>query len=234
VNIIGFVKNVLAPELNHLYTAPPFKTKTGIDCGWFCREHAYHVHLVCSLLKIQSDIRLGEYAIHTPLIGSVVYLDLQGEGHAWNSIKRNLPVDTSMTFLHFAFGQGPQLGNTIANTGKNGAFEIVYTKDYETAKAYDGLYNTVFFVENSVLDRASDELLIDPFLFIHPPNINDPLNWTSLFGSDIYAKITLHCYNIAQRRVKSLQKSKTNNEAIEWIANSYPDATNILLQILGR
>ena len=39
------------PELNHIYTEHPKHTVTGLDCGWYCREHALHLYVLGLLLK---------------------------------------------------------------------------------------------------------------------------------------------------------------------------------------
>ena len=53
------------PELNHIYTEPEH-TMTGLDCGWYCREHALYLQVLALLLEQSAAICLGDFILRRP------------------------------------------------------------------------------------------------------------------------------------------------------------------------
>ena len=220
----------VATDLNLLYTTPPIKWEDGgFDCGWFCREHALHTTLLCASLGIDSEIFLGDFEVHAAGLTSVCSGN-DGVGHAWCRVKSTVPVDLSMTFFHFAGGGlGPQLCKPVMGVGRNGDFWVLYQRKNE--QGIEGQMTNapaiVIFQESAPVPYTHHELLADPFKFLLPPRPGGQ-SWSELFGDDIYAKVTAHCIEVANRRVKPLSRKHDSRSAIRWIAANYSNAADVL------
>lgn len=231
MNIIATLRHKIAPELNHLYTVPPFIAPDGgNDCGWYCREHALHVLFVASLFGATCDVRHGDFLVcATPHI-LITSLD-SGAGHTWCSVNGVTPLDLSMTFRFYA--PGPRLRAPVAGTGRNGPYTIAYADNDKAARAceHPGM---VHYVEREVDQLSLLALVSDPYALIHARIVDDPQSWHRIYGPEIYAKISLHCYRIATRETKPLHRSYNPIEAARWISEHYPDASQDLSARLER
>src|SRR5882724_3088961 len=99
-NILETLRYVM-PELNLLYTIPPFQKRDSQDGGWFCREHSFHCAVLCEMLKVNACIFLGQYFVKLGLDESrTSKISIHGE-HAWCSVGDTKPVDLSMTLKYF-------------------------------------------------------------------------------------------------------------------------------------
>jgi hypothetical protein len=217
----------VAPELNLIYTVPPFDDGSGPDFGWFCREHAFHTHLICAAMGVQSCLVLGDFGL-SPLRVA----DPSSEQHAWCAVKEVAPVDLSMTFVHFSSdGSFPQLEKAVIGTGQNGQFSIIYGRSAPGETGPEQF--TITFVESRRLDLSPTQLIADPYRFLHAPVGWDA--WKDFYGADIYSKITLHCLEVASRRVKPVEGQFHEDEAaLEWIAQRYNGATDKLFEMMTR
>jgi hypothetical protein len=231
VNIIATLRQKIAPELNHLYTVPPFTAVDGgSDCGWYCREHALHVLFVASLFGATCDVRHGDFLVCAPPHILVTSID-SGAGHTWCSVNGVTPVDLSITFRFF--GPGPQLLAPVSGRGRNGPYTIVYSDNDEAARACQQP-GTLHYVEREVHQLSLRDLVSDPYGLIYAPIVDDAQSWHRIYGPQIYAKISLHCYRIATRQVKPLHRSLNPIEAARWISEHYPNASNDLSALLER
>ena len=228
MSVLKTLRQVVAPELNHLYTVPPFHGAGGLDCGWFCREHALHTFFVAQLFGADADIRTGDFAILSPDVPSVTSIGA-GADHSWCCVSGAVPVDLSMTFAHF--GRGPQLRSCVIGEGKNGDWLIKYAEDESAIGDHRDGMNEVFLIERKIESHTASDLLRNPYDFIHSPQEEDQSCWHVLYGSEIYAKITLHCFSVARRDAKALRSRFSASEAIKWISANYDGATD---KIIGR
>jgi hypothetical protein len=219
----------LAPELNHLYTVPPFRgADGGSDCGWYCREHAVHTYVVAKLLGLDADIRRGDYLIRPKDQPTILSIGDEGD-HAWCRIGNSLPVDLSMTFRYF--GDGPQLGMPVCKLGANGAFDLRYTKsDAAALAAPEGV---VYFVEREIITISAWDLVVDPYLFIYDPVLEDVHSWHNVFGPDIYAAISLHCFRVATGHAKTTRNRLSPFDSPRWIHETYPNPREELRRLLS-
>ena len=96
------------PELNHIYTERPYVTSGGLDCGWFCREHALHLYALAILLRKSAEICLGDFVVHRPR-GDTYYSVGDASDHAWCRIDGCSPVDVSVT-VKYLYPDIPDLG----------------------------------------------------------------------------------------------------------------------------
>ena len=96
MNFPDLLAQKVKPELNHIYTEHPKHTVTGLDCGWYCREHALHLYVLALLLKKSAAICLGDFILRRPG-GDCYYSVGDASDHAWCRIDECSPVDASMT-----------------------------------------------------------------------------------------------------------------------------------------
>lgn len=231
MSVLRTLRTTVAPELNHLYTVPPFIAGDGgMDCGWYCREHALHTFFVAGLLGADADIRTGDFSVESPVVPRLTSLGDTAD-HSWCSVGGVVPVDLSMTFANF--GEGPQLAAAIIGEGANGAWCITYAEHESVLQHHNSSRNVIFFIERKVEPHDAESLLGNPYLFIFPPRAGDTASWHVLYGQDIYAKISWHCYLLAKGEAKNTRSRLDPNAAVRWISAAYPDARAGVAQRLG-
>jgi hypothetical protein len=224
MNILKTFRKVIAAELNHLYTVPPFQAPSGLDCGWYCREHAMHAFLVARMFGAEAFLVSGDFAISSPAIA--VHSIGSGDGHSWCSINGIIPVDLSITFKYFKGVS--QLNSPIAGSGKNGEWKIRYSKDDSIVDSFSDHTNEIALIERKIEKHNENDILQNPYCFIHPPAETGPPSWHTLYGQDIYARITLHCFSLATGHNKSIRHKFTSTGAVKYISDNYHEAVNII------
>lgn len=217
-------------ELNFLYTEKPAWKAGGMDDGWFCREHAFHVHTLCRLKNWPSEIALGHFAIHFP--GYPIRRSLHsGADHAWNTACAVSPIDLSITFGHYDVvypALPPQLAGPVLGGGANGPFKILTKEslgDFEALLNYKGQDPWVcYYAEKTLaLPMENGIPLWDGFLL---PSGDGA--WWKVFGPDIFSKVSTHVYKVAERHVSPLLGKMSPQDAIRHIASQYRGANNFL------
>ena len=228
MDISSILRKRVAPELNHLYTVPPFQREAGADCGWFCREHALHTYFVARLLGIESDIRRGDFLVKSPGLPVISSIDDTSD-HAWCRVGDMLPVDLSLTLRHF--GTPSQLRMPICKVGTNGPYQVWYSKD--STAALKSPLHSVCYVEHEIMPLTHSDLLDDPYRFVFTASDDDPLSWHNLYGAEIYARITLHCFRVATGHAKTTRNRLSASDSPDWIFAEYPDATPSIHALLN-
>jgi hypothetical protein len=228
MDISTILRKRIAPELNHLYTEPPFTgADGGRDCGWYCREVALHVFFVSLLLGVDADLRLGDFhATFAPNSGISSVGD--DADHAWGRVGTMLPVDLSMTFRHFH--GAPQLRMPICKTGTNGDYQIHYTTN--ALRSLNSPARSVFLIEREIVTPNVSDLISNPYLFIHPPDPTNPHSWHNIYGPGIYAAVSLHCFRAATGHSKMTRNRLSQSGSSQWIHESYPNAQDELHRLL--
>jgi hypothetical protein len=230
MSVLKTLRDVVAPELNHLYTTPPSETPAGIDCGWHGREHALHAFLVARMFGATADIRTGDYAVLSPYLPPLTSVDRPFD-HTWCSVNGVAPVDLALTLA--CFGQAPQLRTAIAGDGQNGDWKVHYGDDEAMLDEGFGHTNEVIYIERDVHELGEAALLENPFLLLPPSAPDDATHPSRVHGANIYAKITLHCHACATRAAKSVRSRLNRDEALKWIAENYADAESKILKQIG-
>lgn len=221
MSVLKTLRDVVAPELNHLYTTPPTETPAGIDGGWHGREHALHAFFIARMFGATTDIRSGDYAVLSPYLPPLTSVDRPFD-HTWCSVNGVAPVDLALTLS--CFGQAPQLRTAIAGDGQNGDWKVHYGEDESMLDEGFGHTNEILFIEREIHEVTEAALLANPFLLLPATAPDDATHLSRVHGPGIYAKITLHGYACATRTAKSLRPRLNREEAITWIAGNYPDA----------
>lgn len=93
------LSQMVKPELNHIYTEPPQRMNHGLDCGWYCREHALHLYGLAVLMRKYAEICLGDFILRRPGWESCHSVG-DASNHAWCRIDKCWPVDVSMNVKH--------------------------------------------------------------------------------------------------------------------------------------
>jgi hypothetical protein len=234
MKIFSVLRYYIQPELNHLYTVRPFINNEGMDCGWYCREHALHCYHLSKMFGIDADLRRGDFAVNLPGQPMVTSIDSDSD-HAWCSIQKKIPVDISITFKYF--GAGPRLKGPIIGTQRNGPYDIIYTKNEREIKdriKFLPHKHWVSYVEKSVIRIDDEDLVANPFLFLHPPIAGDDLAWVQLYGCDIYSKISLHLREIAMGNISPTYNKFSDKETLEYIISNYSEADEQLLYLISK
>jgi hypothetical protein len=240
---LQLLNSLLRPELNMLYSVPPFDRGTpgSFDAGWFCREHAYHSAIVANMCGCESAIFTGHFVVNFQRVGGtmeITSLDTSA-GHAWCSVGSMKPVDLSM-HLQYWPGDHPVLSG-VFGTDPQAGFEVLYstnetdTRAARVAKAND---NWIGFLEEQKVGIPVDDLVTDPFLFLQQAGNQ---GWDKLHGLDVFQKVNLHLYDIACKETKPLwqnwQESDrlvAQNFAISQIKQRYPGATKKVRRALAK
>jgi hypothetical protein len=231
MSVLKTLRQTIAPELNFFYTVPPFQTPNGIDCGWFSREHALHVFFALRLSGVAVDLRSGDFAVLSRSVPPLTSLDTPNR-HAWCSVAGTVPVDLSMTFA--LFGRGPQLKAPIIGEGANGDWQVRYARDEAVLDEKIQNENEIIFIERQVHAETEEDLLNDPYRFLPPPRIGDNASWHALYGPDIYAKISLHCFQCTTDAQRSVRTRFAPAQAVAWIAANYPAPEATIRALLKR
>jgi hypothetical protein len=234
-NTLKNFANRIKPELNLLYTVPPFKLSDSLDCGWFCREHAFHCFVLCKMLKMPASIIRGDFIVHTETgLTDLCSLDCAND-HAWCQVGEVCPVDLSATFALFGGGQvvvGPQLSSAVCGCGKNGDFTVTYTKDEsEFRKSVKKPEIATWFglLERERLNFPANDLIDNPFLFLHRPQKD---GWAEIHGANIFSKISLHLYKLFRGEVNPLHTNHSPKTALSAIKARYGAATQKIKRII--
>ena len=230
MSVLKTLRERVAPELNHLYTSPPSEVAGGLDFGWHAREHALHAFFVARLFGAEAGLRTGDFAVMSRFMPPLTSMG-RDEGHAWCDINGHAPVDLSLTFMFY--GRVPQLRGAVVGEGRNGDWTIQYAYDESSLDESIQSQNEILFIEKQARDDTPAALLADPYVFLPPPRADDVQGWHALHGRSIYAKITLHVFECANGRAKSVRPRLNRADAVAWIAANYPDAEARILGYLS-
>jgi hypothetical protein len=224
----------IKPDLNTIYTSPPFTAAGGHDFGWFCREHAFHAHVVAWMLGIPSKIIRGDLAFR---VGDLQVSTVDsGADHAWCSFNGTSPVDVSASFRYYPGFPALPLVRGAGVVGGS-PFEVHYLQSSEEGRAQsliEARDHTLVYIEREVLDLHPLELLRDPFTFVADP---DPApSFLDIYGADVFAAINLHCYKLVRggtfpvhRKVATMkvnspsQQDRVMNKAVKSILQANRD-----------
>ena len=231
MSVLKTLRDKIAPELNHLYTAPAAEAGGILDPGWHSREHALHAFFVARMFGAPAEIIMGDYAIISRYVPPLTSMGTNVD-HAWCSVNEVVPVDLGLTFHHY--GAAPQLRTPIAGDGPNGDWHIEYSFDESPLDESVQDRNEILFIEKTILPHGAEALLADPFLLLAKPALEDAEHFATRHGPGIYAKITLHCFACAMGRAKSVRPRLNRAEAVAWIAQNYADADALILQTLQK
>ncbi len=230
MSVLKTLRDVVAPELNHLYTTPPSETPAGIDCGWHGREHALHAFLVARMFGASADIRTGDYAVLSPYLPPLTSVERPFD-HTWCSVNDVAPVDLALTLA--CFGQAPQLRTAIAGDGQNGDWKVHYGDDEAMLDEGFGHTNEIIYIERDIHEFTDAALLENPFLLLPASAPDDAAHLSRVHGPGIYAKITLHCHACSMRTAKSLRSRLNREEALKWVAENYSEPESKILKQIG-
>ena len=223
MSVLKTLRERVARELNHLYTTPPAETKAGLDCGWHGREHALHTYFVARMFGADAQLCIGDFAVLSRFLPPLTTLEREMD-HAWCSVNGVVPVDLSLTFA--LYGNAPQLRSPIVGEGRNGDWEIHYSEDESAMDESFSQQNEILYVENELVEATPAALLQNPRAFVPAPASDAAPGWRSQLGPEIYAQISLHCFQVASGRAANVRHRLNRDDAIAWIAANYPNAAD--------
>jgi hypothetical protein len=222
-------ETAIKPELNAIYVEPPFMMEGGWDCGWFCREHALHTYVLASMLHQSASIRTGDFVIHSKEGTGITSIN-SGADHAWCEIEGIMPVDLSMSFVHFK-GRFPHLP-IVYGAQPTGKFSIrCLSSESDLANDLGIETFAISYIERQTSRPGVEELLRFPYRFLHPPP-EGLKKWTEIHGSEIFSKTSAHLYRLAKAHMKPLSPSRSSKQIIKFIKSHYPNATNEILSMI--
>lgn len=224
----------IKPELNHIYTEPPFNTNTGSDLGWFCREHALHIYGLAKLLNLQTNICLGDYVLRRPDGESFTSVGDKND-HAWCTISNVSPVDVSFNIKNIY----PDIEDISLiysdNHDLSSPFNIHYSinlDDEKFDKFQDSDKLLIAYNEKSKVEINVIDLFDNPFQFLHRPSPGSP-TFTQIFGDDVFYAITIHCYKIVMEDIRPLYSYRDPKETVKGIMKFNSDAKERFLRLLN-
>jgi hypothetical protein len=240
--LLSALDRLVRPELNMLYTVPPFDRgkPDSFDGGWYCREHAYHCAVVSNMCGCRAAIFTGHYVLNFKRTGGTMEISSldTSAGHAWCSVGNLKPVDLSMT-LHLWPGETPPLQGVFGSQ-QQGQFNVVYSSaesDLRAARTAKAEENWIGFWEEQVIRHNLKDLVTNPFLFLHQAGEQ---GWDKVHGADIFQRVNLHLYKVARGLVKPLWQDWDESDrlamqhfAITQIRLRHPGATKKVLRLLG-
>lgn len=184
------------PELNNIYVDPPFQTPTGIDFGWYCREHALHLYVLAKLFGYDVSMCLGDFYINSPDEGYIESMTTDCD-HAWCSINNVCPVDISMTLRHIF--KSPDIPIVYGHSNNNESnYEILYYEKEDNSKLMNSFNRKSSFIaynQKDVLQYDPIKLLEEPYSFLLPVPAGHP-TLQKVYGHDFFYRITYHCYKL--------------------------------------
>ena len=226
-------KNV-KPELNHIYTEPPQWTPTGLDCGWYCREHAFHLYVLASIMRKPAEVCLGDYILRRP--NSDTFHSIGDESdHAWCRIEDCTLVDVSMTVKHIypdipdvdlVYGNRPDLAKPFAIEHHLDTPDDLFGNLANSDKLL------IAYNEKTRQRPSALALLSDPFEFLHRP-LPGSRTFTEVFGDDVFYAITYHCFRLITEGIRPLCLYRDPSSSVRQIMKYYPDAKDAIEHLLS-
>ena len=222
------------PELNHIYTERPFEVQSGLDLGWFCREHALHLYGLAKLLGAETEICVGDFIVRKA--GGNIFSSVRDQSdHAWCRVDGVDPVDVSLTLKHIF----PNLQDVRLIYGDNAELAspalVRYFEDIADDVFLDSGRDIDLFIGYNEKNRHSFDLidlLENPFQFLFgpPPGIR---NFADLHGDDVFFAITFHCYRLMTEEINPLFRHYNSLESVRRIMRYNPDAKERITHLLS-
>ena len=221
------------PELNHIFAEPPHFASGGLDCGWYCREHALHLYALAILMGKHAEICIGDFVLRRPR-GDTYYSVGDVSDHAWCRIDGCSPVDVSMTVKYLY----PDLSDVDIVYGDRldlaAGFAIEYCSgisDNSFMKFTDHDSLIIAYNEKTTQQYPLLDLLADPFRFLHKPTPGNP-TFPEIFGADVFYAITQHCYRLATEPLQPLCRYRDPKSTVRQIMKYYPESRNSIERLL--
>lgn len=202
-------------DLNMIYTEPPFQVDGGLDFGWFCREHTFHVFLLARLSGLESSIIDGDVVIK---LDNQLCSTLGQGGHSWCKVEGVVPVDISicLNYLEGFDDVGPVFG--LGQAGKS-PFKVEYSQGVnkdEIQQMYRASRGSVIFIERETVTVDPLELLANPYGFLTQPP-KGAMSFKEYHGDDIFDMITMHCHKLALGKCKPVSSYLDRSRGLEQI-----------------
>lgn len=205
---------------------------SGLDMGWFCREHAFHLYLVALSAGLDAEICLGHFFVRSAT-GETAQSVGETDDHAWCAIGEDVPVDISIKFTHL---QGMEEVPIVF--GQQRGVEKPWKIDYTSRKSDEEFLNSVKFKKGIIAYNEAKritispiELLQDPFVFLHQPSKGSP-DFKDMHGENVFWQITYHCYRLLNDDAKPLHIYRDPNQVVKGIIKFNPEAKEKLIDIL--
>lgn len=243
----------LKPELNHLYFRAPRDTDgTGAsDLGWFCREHALHLHCIARLLGHSSQLCEGDFIIQClPRPGETMQVVSIGESrpHAWCIVDGLQPVDISPS-VRLLTGGFTAPGNDVPaiigppdSTTAAAPYLIRYvvnlpdddfralcpdTTDATYPAEIDERAAALCYNQKKIGDYNPIELLADPYQVVCRPPLG-VRTFTQIHGPDVFFALTAHLLQVATGQAKGFSPYRDPDSALTALLKRHPRARHDL------
>jgi hypothetical protein len=168
MDLEALLRDVIKPELNRIYTEPP-SLRGGEDMGLFCKEHAFHCHVLCSMLGFKTAVKRGDLTLN--LDGHTTFTTYKHTSdHFWCQIADTVPVDLSANFEYYE-KRAPNI-DLVYGAGRRGEYAISYTADsveYAKLLSDQPRHPWLCYLERQTVDLPMNDLLDDPHLFLTKP-----------------------------------------------------------------
>lgn len=234
MKLLEILATKVKPELNHIYTEPPFHVCGALDLGWFCREHALHLYGLAVLMHKKADICTGDYILRPP--GGAFFRSVGDESdHAWCRIDDCVPVDVSITVKHVC----PEVPDISLVYGDRSdlcePFKVQYCinePDDEFLELGQHDKPLIAYNEKNRHFYSVSEVLGDPFQFLHKPPPGRR-TFQEIHGPEVYFAITYHCYRLATEDIKPFCRYRNPSDTVRRIMKFNPNAKDLIQKLLA-
>jgi hypothetical protein len=229
--------------MHALLWRPPFMNGAVRDEGWMCREHALITAGIGALLGFRAALSWGSVALIGQVAGDTPAGMLLISKHSWCMYEGGGVFDLSLN-LQPRGGPGWSLwpGHLLAGDGfypgKKIEFRLFAADDYQhflhavqlsqetTVGNPRGFF--AYYHGREIAWLAADYVAEAPS-YINSP-LTDDLKMLSTFTPEIYAKAIRHCWDILNRRTRSLAEhpqidawriiSQVEEGAVDWLVRA--------------
>lgn len=124
MDLLQIISDRIKPELNQLYY------ENWLPDTLFCREHAFHIYILCRALGKAGGIQGGNFSAHVTE-RRTQYSDCRSDGtsvsdgHYWNRVDQTWPVDVSISFRNWC-PPAQDIG-LVFESDHNGVFDVMKT-----------------------------------------------------------------------------------------------------------
>jgi len=224
------LRDKVKPDLNLVYVEPPFYVESGLDFGWFCREHALHLYILARILGFRSEIEIGDITVSN----SDFFLSTVGSGsdHAWCKVGDVTPVDISISLQHV-----PELNGVDIVFGCQAPFSKPYTvfhfdgRDARSLQESASSGPAITFVRHRSFCPDPRDLVLNPYTFLIP-SPQGTRSFADTYGTEIFDMITLHCLRLVEGKESPWFPVLNAKTAIRAAQQDGRDARNLLLKRL--
>ena len=211
--VLEGLRDMVAPEANHLLTEPSGPPKPPGDFGWFCREHAVITSILCHTFDHPVQIVRGDVHVYNP-----PHFTLSCTGEHWwctGAVSEILDLSLKLDYLDSSL----MTSHAVVGIGSNGPFTVIVSSTQSTENLHNGspyiIYTPIETLPFSAMDLAADPTCLVP----------------SIEAAHITARCCLHILALLRGDGVSYIGKMTQGAALADLRRRFPNAIEIIKTI---